>query len=80
MSLKDHQRIAWLQRQSGYNLVSDDGGRWAVSGSGFQPIPEEGGFTNDVSVVTFVEPDDWKPTIAEAIDRAITKQREEQEE
>lgn len=80
MNKKDVELLAWLENQQGVNLVSDDDGRWAVSGDGFQPIPEEGGFSTDVSIVTFVDPTDWRPTIGQAIEAAISKQRQEMEE
>lgn len=59
--------IERLEQEEGVNLISDDGGMWAVSGSGAQPVPEEGGFKETVSIGSIVEPHEWKPTILEAL-------------
>lgn len=71
VSLSDAAK--WLTDNVGCNLISDDDGRWAVSTSGFQPVPEDGGFTETVSITSFVDPEEWKPSILEAIDLARTK-------
>lgn len=73
----DSARIDWLGGQQGVNLVSDDGGKWAVSGDGFQPVPEDGGFTETVSITTFVDPDEWRGDIREAIDAARLSMQQE---
>lgn len=67
----DTARLDWLESQQGSNLVSDDDCRWAVSTGGFQPVPEDGGFTEDVSIVAFVSPEEWKPNIRAAIDHEM---------
>ena len=71
--MTDTELIDFLNSQQGVNLISDDGGRWAVSGDGFQPVPEEGGFTETVSITSFVEAEDWKPSIREALEAYIAK-------
>lgn len=48
-------------------LVSDDDGRWAVSDMGSQPIPGENGHTENVCIASWVTPEQWKPTIREAV-------------
>ena len=69
--MTEKEIIEWLSSKWGYNLVNDDGGRWAVSDGGLQPVPEEGGFKDFVSIVCFVEPEFWKPTIREAVEYYI---------
>ena len=69
--VRDAERLDWLGERQGTNLVSDDGGKWAVSDAGAQPVPEKDGFTKDVTIACFVGPEKWKPTIREAIDAAI---------
>lgn len=59
--------IEWLNKQQGACLVSDDEGRWAVSGDGLQDCVPEGGFTETTSITTWVDPEYWKPSILEAI-------------
>lgn len=62
------ERIEWLESKQGVNLLSDDGGKWALSGDGMQPVPDADGFTEVVGITSWVEPQNWKPTIVEAID------------
>lgn len=68
---EDAGRLDWLGSLEGVNLISDDGGKWAVSSSGFQPVPQEGGFTKSVAITSFVEPEEWHDTIRAAIDAAM---------
>lgn len=68
----DTARLDWLEKECGSNLINDDAGRWQVSTSGFQPVPPEGGFTEDVSITSIAFHEDWKPTIREAIDAAMS--------
>lgn len=63
--------IGWLQTKQGVNLVSDDYGRWAVSDCGTQPIPEEQ--PTSMAIVSFVEADDWQPTVQEAFEYYFKK-------
>ena len=72
---EDSAMLDWLEPQQGVNLVSDDAGKWAVSDSGVQECPPEGGFTTPTAITSFVDPEDWKPTIREAI-RAAMSNRE----
>jgi hypothetical protein len=76
--LTDAARIEWMKHRNGNaNLVADDCGRWAISSMGVQPLPEsDGGFDEVVGITSFVEPQEWKPTIREAIDYAILQERE----
>lgn len=60
--------IGLLNKERGVNLISDDRGRWAVSDSGMQPVPPDGGFTEDVSIVSIVYKENWKPSIQEALE------------
>jgi hypothetical protein len=66
----DAARLDWLAENEGCNLISDDDGRWAVSTSGFQPVPEEGGFKEAVQIVSWVEPSEWFNSPRAAIDSA----------
>ena len=60
--------IDYLESSDGVSLLSDDDGRWAVSDAGFQPAPPEGGFTDAVMISCYVTPEEWKPTIREALE------------
>ena len=66
--MTDSELIDKLGALQGVNLISDDGGRWAVSGDGMQPVPEEGGFTETVHIVSLVDAEDWRPSIREALE------------
>ncbi|MFA5299688.1 MAG: hypothetical protein WC389_16005 [Lutibacter sp.] len=48
------------------NLLNDDNGHWAVSGDGFQNLPE-GDEPEDISTTIFVEAKSWKDSIKEAL-------------
>lgn len=50
-------------------LLYDDDGRFAIAGSGFQDIPEDGG--SDINIVHFIEKELWKPTIREALNHYL---------
>lgn len=67
----DARRLDWFAEQEGTNIVSDDAGKWAVSSTGFQPVPPEDGFTEDAMISSLVSPNEWRTTIREAIDAAI---------
>ena len=49
----------------GCGLISDDAGHWAVSTSGFQNVPENP--PQDIETSFFVEANEWKLTILEAL-------------
>lgn len=74
-AVRDAERIAWFADNEGCNLISDDGGKWAVSTGGFQPVPEDGGFTESVVITSFVEPEEWMPSVRGAIDAVIDAER-----
>jgi len=58
--------IHFLEKNGdGCGLISDDAGYWAVSSSGVQNIP--GYAPREISTLFFVEADEWKPTIHEAL-------------
>jgi hypothetical protein len=46
-------------------LLYDDNGRFAISGDGFQTVPEDS--PADISMMCFVEKDYWKDSIREAL-------------
>lgn len=58
--------VTWLETQVGTNLVSDDYGRWAISDSGTQPVPEEE--PTDMWITSFVDAPFWQPSIREAVE------------
>lgn len=68
--MTDTELIDWLERREGYALLSDDFGNWAVTSTGMQnipnPIPEKGK-PADISTSFFVEADEWRPSIREAL-------------
>lgn len=64
----DTERLDWLGKQYGTNLVNDDVGRWAVSDMGMQEVPPDGGFTEVTGIHSIVGPEQWQPSIREAID------------
>jgi hypothetical protein len=66
----DAERLNWLQENEGCNLISDDGGKWALSTMGMQPVPDEGGFTEEVEIVSIVQPGEWRESVRAAIDAA----------
>ena len=70
--------VAHLGSQEGVNLVSDDAGRWAVSGSGMQSVlkDREVGFTEMVGIVSTVQPEEWKSSIFEALEAEYTAAQE----
>ena len=48
------------------NLLNDDNGRWALSGSGYQTVVT-GNRAKDVETAFFVEKKYWKKTIRQAV-------------
>lgn len=64
----DAERLDYLGKQYGANLVNDDAGRWAVSDSGMQEVPPRGGFKETTGIHSIVHPEQWKKTIRQAID------------
>lgn len=65
--------LDWLEKQDGSGLISDDFGRWAVSASGFQNIPNNPRIASDISTTFFIEASEWRPSILEAIEAAIER-------
>ena len=72
---KDAERLDWIEKNPGCNLVSDDGERWGWSTGGMQPVPEEGGFTEMVGITSLIEPGDWRIGARAALDAAMEKDR-----
>lgn len=72
--MTDTERIDWLEEQGdGIALVHDDFGYWAVSNSGMQPVVE-GPHTEPFDTQLVVFPEEWRPTIREAIDAAMASE------
>ena len=67
--MTDTELLSWLEKQSGVALINDDAGRWAVSFDGMQNIPDNDKATF-ISTSFFIEANQWKPTIREAIEAA----------
>ena len=68
--VSDKDRLDWLERHEGFGLISDDFGRWAVSGNGQQNLPTDDG-PFDCHTSFFVEKSCWHQSVREAIDTAI---------
>lgn len=68
MPITDTDRLDWLESQEGIAIVSDDFGRWAVTGSGIQTVPDQPGEPSDIQTTFFVEKTVWKTSLREAID------------
>jgi hypothetical protein len=68
--ITDTERINWLEEQEGWALVSDDAGRWAVTTSGIQNVPDSDKAI-DISTTFWIEADKWKDSIRDAIDAAM---------
>ena len=60
--------IDWLTQHNGCNLISDDNGHWAVSTSGYQPVPTDP--PGDMDIVSLVSASEWRATILDAIEAA----------
>lgn len=73
--MTDKERIDWLEKQEGFSLISDDAGRWAVVTSGMQNVPDSDELT-DISTTFWIEANEWKDSIREAIDSAIETYKE----
>jgi hypothetical protein len=65
-----------LESAAGCNLISDDNGKWAISAAGFQPMPPIEGFEEIVSIVSDIEPSQWKGSVREAIQHFISDECE----
>jgi hypothetical protein len=70
-SRQDAARLDWLAsfEAEGYALISDDGGRWAMSTTGVQNVPEEE--PADIWTSFHIGKDEWKPSPRDAIDAAV---------
>lgn len=79
--MTDTERICWLEAmaEAGHSpsIVFDDGEKWAVSFCGCCPAAPEPfeGFPEAVEISAYVEPDEWQPSLREAIDYARSKRR-----
>ena len=79
--VEDAERLQFFEYEANKgmtpNLVFDDDGNWSVSYDGMQPCPrgDGEGFDETVSIVCIVEPQDWRPSVREAIDAAIDAAR-----
>jgi len=72
----DTERLDWLDENQGAALVSDDFGNWAVVFDGIQNVPLEPGQPADISTSFWIEKEQWRPTIRDAIDAAIEEENE----
>lgn len=57
-------------------VIYDDNGHFAISGSGMSPVPmtESGVFEDTESFTAFVEPEQWKDTIREALNHYLDEE------
>ena len=70
--MKDKERLDWLEKNQGYALVSDDFGHWVCVCSGMQNVPDK--TPDDIHTSFFIEKNEWKKTIREAIDFAVEEE------
>lgn len=61
----DTDLLDFLETCDGAALISDDAGNWAVTGDGMQDVPDDP--PQDMSTCFFIEKDQWRPSIREAI-------------
>ena len=61
----DTDLLDFLETCDGAALISDDAGNWAVTGDGMQDVPDDP--PQDISTCFFIEKDQWRPSIREAI-------------
>ena len=73
-AVDDTKRLDWLEKREGFGLISDDFGRWAVSGAGTQNLPTDIGQPFDVSTSYFAEASNWHLSIRDAIDAAMAQE------
>lgn len=54
-------------------VVYDDNGHFAISGSGMSPVPmtDSGKFEETECFTTYIEPEEWKDTIREALNHYL---------
>jgi hypothetical protein len=67
--ITDTERIDWLEKASGYALVSDDDEHWAVVSDGVQNVPLNP--PEDIATSFFIKKKAWKKSVRQAIDAAM---------
>lgn len=70
----DTELLNWLEEHQGCDLVSSDNGYWAVSCSGMQNVPFEKE-PQDIDTCFIIFKDEWRPTVREAILKAIEDEK-----
>ena len=68
--MTDTERLNWLENNQAYSLINDDNGHWACVSDGVQSVPM-GDDPCDVQTAFFIEKDQWKHSIREAIDYSM---------
>ena len=76
----DTELLHYLELE-GLNLVNDDNGRWCVTGDGMQNIRDKS--SGDIQTTFFIEKEEWKNSIREAIstyieENGLVDEKEEQ--
>ena len=71
--ISDKELLDWLESDYGAGLISDDAGRWVVSESGMQNVPDLDKAI-DISTSFFIKAGDWRNSIREAIKVAMEKE------
>ena len=71
--ISDKELLDWLENDYGASLISDDAGRWVVSESGVQNVPDPDKAI-DISTSFFIEAGDWRDSIREAIKAVMEKE------
>ena len=70
------KRIEFLEKNPCFAIVSDDNNHWACVSTGMQNCPDDEK-PCDIETTFFIEKEEWKNSIAEAIDFAIEEERED---
>ena len=75
--MTDKELLDWLDDEAfGIALIHDDNQCWAVSGIGFQNVPENP--PDDMETTFFIEKSEWKSTAREALECAYKECHKEE--
>ena len=75
---EDTKRLDWLEKTAnGVGVVNDDGELWACISDGMQKVHVDP--PQDIMTAHFVEAEQWKKSVREAIDHAIEEEAKEDE-
>ncbi len=63
--MTDKELLDYMETQEGAAIISDDFGHWAVTGAGFQNVPQK--TPADIQTTHIIEKKQWKKSIRAAI-------------